>query len=54
MRDLVLRLVHMPGDGALATHWTVAGGIGIDDGAIGALGLLGGVITAWLRWRATA
>ncbi len=44
----------MAGDGALAAHWTAAGGIGLNDGSIGAIGLVGGIITAWLRWKGTA
>ena len=52
MLDLVLRLVHMAGDGALALHWSTRAGIGLNEGSIGAIGLVGGVITAWLRWKA--
>ena len=51
VHKLWLRFIHMAADGVLATHWTRSGGIGLHEGSIGAIGLVGGICTAWLRWK---
>lgn len=38
-------------DGILAVHWTKRSGLGLSDFQVGALGLAGGIATAYLRWK---
>ena len=41
-------------DGVLAVPWTLKDGIGLTDFKIGVIGLLGGIATAYLRWKSMA
>jgi hypothetical protein len=46
-----LRMLQYGTDTILALHWSVDGGIGASEGAVGLLGLTGALVGTYLKWK---